>query len=138
MNRFTFSVIAVLAVGAVACSTTGFSAFDDSADAKRKAKADRIAAFQKALSSSKTTLAKAIEAAEKHTGGTAFACEYELEQDGKLELEVELLKDGQILEAEIDVATGAVIEVESDDDADDADDDDDEGDDDDDKKDGSR
>jgi uncharacterized membrane protein YkoI len=108
-------------------------AADPAAKAKvAAARAAKIATLTKTISASKTTLGAAIAAAEKETGGVAAEAEMEMEDDGSLEIEVVILKDGKVLEVEIDPATGKVMEVEEEDDEDDDDEDDDDGADDDD------
>ena len=70
------------------------------------------------------SMSQAIDAALKKVDGKALHCEIELE-NGKALYEVKVFSNGKLYEVEIDATTGAVIEVEEDDDdEDDADDDD--------------
>jgi uncharacterized membrane protein YkoI len=71
----------------------------------------------------KVTLSKAIEFALAKVDGQALNVEVELE-NGKPVIEVKILSDGKLWEVEIDGTTGAVLEVEQDDDDNDGDDED--------------
>ncbi|MBL8767517.1 MAG: hypothetical protein JNL94_09145, partial [Planctomycetes bacterium] len=64
------------------CFSSGLFAQDDAAAAaaaRKKARADRVAALAKAAGASKTSLARAIEIAQKEVGGVAVEAEFELE-----------------------------------------------------------
>ena len=60
------------------------------------------------VAAAKLTLADAIQAAEKATGGTAIEAEYELEGDG-LEIEINVLVGDKVKEVEFDAMTGKVM-----------------------------
>ncbi len=89
---------------------------------KVRLRAEALAKFSKSLGACPTSLADAIAAAEKETGGKAFAAEFETKKKtGALKLGVDILKDGKKIEVSLDPATGKVAKVE-DDDSDDDDD----------------
>ena len=59
------------------------------------------------------TLVQAIGTAEAGTGGRAVAAGYEIE-DGALAVEVDVVKDGRVLEALVDATTGKMLATEDD------------------------
>lgn len=85
----------------------------------------------KAISTSKLTMAGAIEAALKKVPGKASRALFYVKK-GKPMAEVMVVKEGKLFEVKVDAATGAIIKVEEDDDDDDDEDDDDDDDDEDD------
>lgn len=92
--------------------------------ARKQARAEHLSRLSKELAGVPTTLAQAVQTAEQATGGKAVEAEIELEDDEGLEIEVVVLKDGKLIEVEIDPATGKVTETEEEDDDGDGDDDD--------------
>ena len=85
----------------------------------------------KAISASKLSMTKVIEAAVKKVPGKASRANFYLKK-GKAMAEVIVVKEGKLFEVKVDAVSGAIVKVEEDDDDDDdADDDDDDDDDDD-------
>jgi len=80
------------------------------ADAKKKAHAERMATFKKLFPTAKTTLAAAVEAAEKKGKGKAFEVSFGLTKDAKLNLSVELLVDDKIVAVAVDPQTGVAAD----------------------------
>lgn len=79
--------------------------------AKKKAREERIATFKKLFPTAKTTLAAAVEAAEKKGKGKAREASYHLTKDGKqLALDVELLVDDKFVEVSVDPMTGVAAD----------------------------
>jgi hypothetical protein len=80
------------------------------ADAKKKAHAERMATFKKLFPAAKTTLAQAVEAAEKKTKGKAFEVSFGLTKDSKLNLSVVLVSDEKFVTVGVDPMTGVAAE----------------------------
>ncbi|MFG0320661.1 MAG: PepSY domain-containing protein [Planctomycetota bacterium JB042] len=115
----------VLLLGAAAIAALVWPAFAVSTAAGPKA-----ARAAKLLAGKTFSIPKAIEAAERRTGGRAIEAEIEIE-DGKVVVEIEVLVtegDVKLLEVEVDGETNEILEIE-DEDAEEEDDDDDDGDD---------
>jgi uncharacterized membrane protein YkoI len=72
--------------------------------------------------SCKVALGDAIDTALAKVPGKALSAEAEFD-DGKAVYEVMILSDGKMVEVEIDATTGAILEVEQEDDEDDDEDD---------------
>jgi len=101
------------------------------AKGEKKISVEKVVKKNKAMPASKvagvsaTTLTAAIESAlKKVPGGEALAAEIEVE-NGKALIDVKIFSNGKLYEVEIDATTGAVLEVEQDDDEDDDDEEDD-------------
>ncbi|MEQ8693971.1 MAG: PepSY domain-containing protein [Gammaproteobacteria bacterium] len=62
------------------------------------------------LTASPTTLAAAIAAAEQHTGGKAIEASFD-DEDGSVQFEIEVAKDGLVHKVQIDSASGKVLKV---------------------------
>lgn len=82
----------------------------DDAAAKKKAHEERVATFIKLVPTAKTTLAAAVEAAEKKSKGKAFEVSFGLTKDSKLDLNVEVIADGKIVVVGVDPMTGAAAD----------------------------
>jgi hypothetical protein len=80
------------------------------ADAKKKAQAERMATFKKLFPGAKTTLAAAVDAAEKKTKGKAFEVSYGLTKDSKLDLTVGLVADDKMVTIHVDPQTGVAAD----------------------------
>jgi hypothetical protein len=80
------------------------------ADAKKKAHAERMATFKKLLPTAKTTLAAAVEAAEKKSKGKAFEVSFGLTKDAKLNLTVEAIADDKFVAVAVDPQTGVAAD----------------------------
>lgn len=78
--------------------------------AKKKAHEERLATFKKLLPTAKTTLAAAVEAAEKKSKGKAFEVSFGLTKDAKLDLNVEVLVDGNFQKVGVDPMTGVAAD----------------------------
>jgi hypothetical protein len=78
-------------------------------DAKKK-KEERMAAFKKLFPTAKTTLAAAVEAAEKKAKGKAFEVSFGLTKDSKLDLNVELLVEDKVVVIGVDPMTGVAAD----------------------------
>src|SRR5882672_2598235 len=126
MTRFsrwlTGSVAAVALVGAAAGTRTLLAqdqgkpaakppaAKPQDADAKKKAQAERMATFKKLFPAAKTTLAAAVDAAEKKSKGKAFEVSFGLTKDAKLNLTVEVVADDKIVHVAVDPQTGVAAD----------------------------
>lgn len=82
----------------------------DDAAAKKKAHEERIATFKKLVPTAKTTLAAAVEAAEKKSKGKAFEVSFGLTKDGKLDLNVEVLLEDKFVKVGVDPMTGVAAD----------------------------
>jgi len=93
--------------------------------AKKKAAADkkaaheeRMAAFRKLYPSAKTSLAAAIESAEKKSKGKAYAASYGLSKDKKLTMTVEVTIGDKFMVVPVDPDTGAASDAKADEEGD--------------------
>jgi len=82
----------------------------EDAAAKKKAHEERMATFKKLVPTAKTTLAAAVDAAEKKSKGKAFEVSFGLTKDSKLDLNVEVLLDGKFVKVGVDPMTGVAAE----------------------------
>jgi hypothetical protein len=80
------------------------------AEARKKAQAERMATFKKLFPAAKTTLAAAVEAAEKKGKGKAFEVSYGLTKDAKLNMTVGLVVDDKMVYIGVDPQTGAAAD----------------------------
>ena len=69
-----------------------------------------VPASKKLFPTAKTTLAAAVEAAEKKSKGKAFEVSFGLTKDSKLDLNVELLADDKIVVVPVDPMTGVAAD----------------------------
>jgi len=118
MTRFTkllIGSVAVCGLVGVAKTTVVFAqehakpagAHAQDAAAKKAAQAERMATFKKMLPSAKTSLAAAIEAAEKAAKGKAFSASFGLDKKGKaLTLSVDLAVADKFVSVKVDPETG--------------------------------
>jgi uncharacterized membrane protein YkoI len=97
--------------------------------AKAKLHAERLASFMKLYPAAKSTLAAAVETAEKQTKGRAYDVFFRLDTDGNLALSVGVVANDRFYVVPIDPQTGegyaAVEETDPDPDLGEPDDDDD-------------
>ena len=126
-NRL-FSVLSVFGLAAILGGALVARSDDDKAAAKAakadvaKERAEKIAKLGEALGKQKVSLAEAVAAAEKETGGKAF--DAELEHKKKIAyFGVKILKDGRLLEVNVSGDAGKVTRTEdvTDDESDDDD-----------------
>jgi hypothetical protein len=94
--------------------------------AKKKAEADkkaaheeRMAAFRKLYPSAKTSLAVAIDAAEKKSKGKAYSATYGLSKDKKLTMTVEVTVGDKFMVVPVNPDTGVASDAKADEDDDD-------------------
>lgn len=80
---------------------------------KKAAHEERLAAFKKLYPTSKTSLAAAIDAAEKKSKGKAYAASFGLDKEKKLTLNVEVTVGDKFMVVGVDPATGAAAEPKS-------------------------
>ena len=74
-----------------------------SADAAQSDRNDALA-----ISTAVISLTRAVTAAEQHVGGKASRAEYELD-DGQWIYEVEVVRDGTVMDVKVDAASGKVL-----------------------------
>ena len=101
MNRKT--LLTALIAGTLATGAVGGLAF---AKERQDAKTDEAAI----MTNAKITMAQAIAAAEQATGGKAVGTGIE-DQDGTVNFEVKVLKDGARQKVLIDTQTGKVVKT---------------------------
>lgn len=82
----------------------------DDAAAKKKAHEERWAQFKKLFPTAKTSLAAAVEAAEKKSKGKAFEVSYDLTKDGKLDAKVDLIVEDKLVVVSVDPMTGVAAD----------------------------
>ena len=94
--------------------------------AKKKAAADkkaaheeRMAAFRKLYPTSKTSLAAAIESAEKKSKGRAYEARFGLSKDKKLTLSVGVTIGDKFMEVAVDPETGTASDAKAEEDEED-------------------
>ena len=90
---------------------------------KKKSEADKkamheekVAAFKKLFPTSKTSLAAAIDAAEKKSKGKAYAASFGIDKEKKLTLSVEVTVGDKFMVVGVDPATGTAAEPKADED----------------------
>ena len=90
---------------------------------KKKSEADKkamheekVAAFKKLFPTSKTSLAAAIEAAEKKSKGKAYAASFGINKEKKLTLSVDVTVGDKFMAVAVDPATGTAAEPKADED----------------------
>jgi hypothetical protein len=124
MTRWLAGAVAVCVLAGTAMTTRVAFAQDAKKDAgakpqddKKKSEADqkkmheeKIAAFKKLYPTSKTSLAAAIEAAEKKSKGKAYAASFGIDKEKKLTLSVEVTIGDKFMVVGVDPATGTAAE----------------------------
>ena len=92
-------ILALAAVAALA-GGAGIAEAGDKPDSQEMAR----------LMAARTSLAQAVAIAEKETGGKAIDADFS-DEDGRLTLEIEVLKDNAVRKVIIDAETGKVTKV---------------------------
>ena len=127
MTRWLASAVAVCVLAGTAMTTRMAFAQETKKDAgakpqddKKKSEADqkkmheeKLAAFRKLYPTSKTSLAAAIEAAEKKSKGKAYAASFGINKEKKLTLAVEVTVGDKFMAVSVDPETGAAAEPKS-------------------------
>jgi len=83
---------------------------------KKAAHEEQMAAFKKLFPTSKTSLAAAIDAAEKKSKGKAYAASFGINKEKKLTLSVEVTVGDKFMVVGVDPATGTAAEPKADED----------------------
>jgi hypothetical protein len=85
---------------------------------KKKMHEEKVAAFKKLFPTSKTSLAAAIDAAEKKSKGKAYAASFGIDKEKKLTLSVDVTVGDKFMAVAVDPATGVAADPKAEEDED--------------------